>query len=62
LSAKTVRSTSFLRLQIVLSKPAGRPPLLPRRLRLACWFFGSGMVRLICRLRRQRRLRREEYA
>lgn len=37
-----VRSTSLVRSQIVLSKPAGRPPLLPRRLRLARWSFGSG--------------------
>lgn len=57
-----VRSTSFLRLWIVLSKPAGRPPLLPLPWRLARWFLGSGMVCLIWRRRRQRRLRREEYA
>lgn len=32
--------------------PLGRPPLLPRRLRLTRWSLGSGMVCLIRRLRR----------
>lgn len=41
---------------------AARPPLLPRLWRLARWFFGSGIVCLIWRRRRYRRLRREEYA
>ena len=34
--ALIVRSTSFLRLQTLLSKPTDRPPLLPRACRLAC--------------------------
>lgn len=48
-------------LQIVLSKPMGRPPLLPRRWRLARGFFGSGIVYLIWRRRRYGRLRLTEY-
>ncbi|MFF5922662.1 ATP-binding protein [Streptomyces flavochromogenes] len=32
-----MRSTSLRRLYVSLSKPAGRPPRLPRRLRLARW-------------------------
>ncbi|WP_425338317.1 ATP-binding protein [Streptomyces flavochromogenes] len=35
-----MRSTSLRRLYVSLSKPAGRPPRLPRRLRLARWSFG----------------------
>jgi len=52
LSRLIVRSTSLRRLYLSLSKPVGLPPLLPRRLRLARWSFGSGMVCLIWRLRR----------
>lgn len=44
------------------SKPVGRWPRLPRCCLLARWFLGSGMVCLIRRLRRYRRLRRDEYA
>jgi hypothetical protein len=47
-----VRSTSLRRLYFSLSNPVGRPPLLPRRRRLALWSFGSGTVCLMWRLRR----------
>ena len=51
-SLPMARSTVLRCLQAAGSKAGGRPPLLPRRRRLAAWPAGSGMVALLPRRRR----------